>query len=441
MANWGWVCICLADRSNRCSFLNLGYILLKNNITLTMKKLVLPTLFLFLTAGASLAQIAYGGQGNRMAYGGQEKETNNSEYLLLNRSLQFSITEAINSLYNFDFEKAERGFLVMSYSYPEHPLPYFLMGLSQWWKIAPDTRNEQYDALFHKYMEAAIDKAEALLEADSENKEAAFFLAAAYGFQGRLYSERKSWTKAAFAGKNALNYLELSRGDEELNAELLLGDALFNYFSVWIPENYPLLRPMMLLFAKGDKELGIKQLEEVSANAFYARVEAQYFLFRLYASEERKPYEALRITSYLHEKFPHNPYFHRFYARQLYAVGRLPEAKDESLAILQRIADGWTGYEANSGRYGAFFAAQYFDRINQLEQAKKYYEQAVAFGAEAETEDSGYHLFSLVHLGEIALKAGENKKAKAYFNQVKKLAKRKHPAHKEARNFLKENKL
>src|SRR5690606_16381075 len=118
-----------------------------------------------------------------------------------------------------------------------------------------------------------------------------------------------SWTKAAFAGKNALNYLELSRGDEELNAELLLGDALFNYFSVWIPENYPLLRPMMLLFAKGDKELGIKQLEEVSANAFYARVEAQYFLFRLYASEERKPYEALRITSYLHEKFPHNPYY------------------------------------------------------------------------------------------------------------------------------------
>ena len=93
-----------------------------------MKKLVLPTLFLFLTAGASLAQIAYGGQGNRMAYGGQEKETNNSEYLLLNRSLQFSITEAINSLYNFDFEKAERGFLVMSYSYPEHPLPYFFDG-------------------------------------------------------------------------------------------------------------------------------------------------------------------------------------------------------------------------------------------------------------------------------------------------------------------------
>src|SRR5690554_1726798 len=88
----------------------------------------------------------------QMAYEGQEREEKNAEYLLLNKGLQFRITEAVNSLYNFDFKTAENGFLVMSYTYPEHPLPYFLMGLSQWWKIAPDTDNQEYDALFHKYM-------------------------------------------------------------------------------------------------------------------------------------------------------------------------------------------------------------------------------------------------------------------------------------------------
>src|SRR5690606_37764986 len=124
---------------------------------------------------------------------------------------------------------------------------------------------------------------------------------------------------------------------------------------------YPLLRPVMMLFPQGNKDLGLRQLEEVSDNAFYARVEAQYFLFRLYASEERKPYEALRITSYLHEKYPNNPYFHRYYARQLYAVGRIVEAKDVSLDILKRIAAKMTGYEANSGRYASFFAAQYYE--------------------------------------------------------------------------------
>lgn len=364
-----------------------------------------------------------------------------SKYLLLDKGLQFRITEAINSMYNFDFETAERGFAVMRYNYPEHPLPYFLMGLAQWWKIVPDMENEKYDKIFLRFMEETISKAEVMLDEDPENKEAAFFLAAAYGFKGRLLSERDSWTATALAGKNALKYMELSKGEEELSPELLLGDALFNYFSVWIPENYPLMKPVMALFPKGDKALGLRQLEEVSNNAFYARVEAQYFLFRLYASEEKKPYEALQITEYLHKKYPNNPYFHRFYARQLYAVGRTSQAKEESLEILKRINEGQMGYESNSGRYAAFFVAQFYDRSGNLEKAKEYYRYTVAFGEESESQESGYYLYALLHLGKISAAQGNKKAAEEYLKKVKKYAKRKHPAHKEARDFLKKNKL
>lgn len=362
-------------------------------------------------------------------------------YLLLDKGLQFRITDAVNSMYNFDFEAAERGFLVLKYTYPEHPLPDFLMGLSQWWKIAVDIENKNFDDVFIRHMDTAISKAKKMYDADPSNKEAAFFLAGAYGFQGRLYSERQSWTKATFAGKNALKYLELSKGEDELNPELLLGDALFNYFSVWIPQNYPLLKPILAFFPKGNKELGLKQLEEVAENAFYARVEAQYFLFRLYASEEKSPFKALTITSYLHEKYPNNPYFHRFLARQLYVVGRGGDAMQVSLEILRRIDENWTGYESNSGRYAAFFAGQYFEKSGDSLQAKFYYKRAISYGEETESQESGYHLYALVQLGKIAAEAGEKKIAKAYFDQVKKYAKRKHPAHKEAREFIKKNKL
>jgi hypothetical protein len=364
-----------------------------------------------------------------------------STYLLLDKSLQFRITETVNALYNFEFEKAERGFLVMQYQYPEHPLPYFLMGLSTWWKIAPDIENKKLDDLFLNQMEVVIDKAKKLLDDDPGNKEAAFFLAGAYGFQGRLLSERKSWTKATFAGKNALKYLNLSRGEDELNPELLLGDALFNYFSVWIPENYPILKPVVAFFPKGDKELGLRQLEDVAQNAFYARVEAQYFLFRLYASEEKQPYKALAITDYLHSKFPNNPYFHRSYARHLYTVGRMTESKEQSEEILERIEAKWTGYEANSGRYAAFYLAQYHERVNERALAKKYYLQTLSYGEESESQESGYYLYSLIALGKMANEDKEKAKAKEYFNQVKKYAKRKHPAHKEAREYIKKNKL
>jgi hypothetical protein len=389
-------------------------------------------LFIFLGLGSkSLAQVA-----------SQDSSFfQPSKYLLLDKGLQYRITKSINSMYDFNFAVAERDFAVIANQYPEHPLPYFLVALGYWWRIEIDVTKETYDKAFLKYLDMAIEKAEVMFDADESNKEAAFFLAAGYGFQGRLYSERKSWTKAAWAGRNALKYMELSRGEEEFNPELLLGDALFNYFSVWIPENYPLLKPVMALFPKGNKQLGLQQLEEVATNAFYTRVEAQYFLFRLYASEEKKPYEALQISEYLHTKFPNNPYFHRSYARHLYTVGRWNESVKQSFEILDRIDAKQTGYESNSGRYAAFFVAQFYDRVKDQKEAKKYYLKTISYGEESESQESGYYLHSLVQLGIIAMEEGNKPLAKNYFKEVKKYAKRKHPSHEAARQYLKKNKL
>jgi hypothetical protein len=46
----------------------------------------------------------------------------------------------------------------------------------------------------------------------------------------------------------------------------------------------------------------------------------------------------------------------------------------------------------------------------------------------------------LIALGKIATAEKNKALAKTYFNQVKRYAKRKHPAHQEARDFLKKNK-
>lgn len=371
----------------------------------------------------------------------QTPGTANAPYLLLDRGLQYRITKSINSMYNFDFATAERDFAVIMYQYPEHPLPDFLMAIAYWWRIEINVDNKRYDNIFIQYLDRANAKAEKMFDQNPKNKEAAFFLAAGHGFQGRLYSERKSWTKATFAGKNALKYMEMSRGEQEFNPELLLGDALFNYFSVWIPENYPLLKPVLALFPKGNKKLGLSQLEKVASNAFYTRVEAQYFLFRLYGSEENRPEDALRIVEYLHEKFPNNPYFHRSYARYLYTTGKWTQAMQESLEIMDRMEKKQFGYEATSGRYAAFYLGEYYYRIGNTIEAKRYYSKTATLGEESESQESGYYLFSLISLGKIATAEKNKPLARTYFNQVKRYAKRKHPAHQEARNFIKKNKL
>jgi hypothetical protein len=360
--------------------------------------------------------------------------------LINNIALQIEISDALNDLYNFKFEKAEQQFRWFKQKYKWHPLPYFLLGLSEWWKIMPNTKEKKYDDRFIAYMDSSIMIAENLYKKVPEYKiEAAFFLAAAHGFKGRLYSdeERKNWGKAAVEGKSALNYMDVCREKDYLSPELLFGDGLYNYFSVWVPENYSSLKPIMWFFRKGDKKLGLEQLKEVSYNAFYTRTEAMVWLMRILNSYENDQVRAFQISEYLHQTYPDNPYFHRYYARVLYSRGYYPELEIQCKQIIARIDSAQIGYEATSGRYAAFFLGQLYENQRKLDDAKKYYTLAVKYAEEIGATESGYYLFSLIALGEINEKQGNKAEAKRYFQDVKKKAGRKDEAYKDAKKRLK----
>jgi tetratricopeptide (TPR) repeat protein len=360
--------------------------------------------------------------------------------LLADTRIQLECTQALNDLYNFKFDKAEAKFRELKTEYGWHPLPYFLMGLSEWWKIMPNSKDTSHDDRFLAYMDSTISVAERLYDDFPANKvEASFFLAAAYGFKGRLYSdeERRSWRKAASAGKDAMDYLEDSRGYHNLSPELLFGDALFNYFSVWVPENYPALKPVLWFFPKGDKALGLKQLKEVSYNAFYTRTEAMVWLMRILNSYENDQPQALQISKYLYENYPDNPFFHRYFARMLYSTGRFDEAEVVCKRILARIDSAQLGYEATSGRYAAFFLGQIYDSRKRFAEAEQNYKLCVKFAEEIGAQESGYYLYSLIALGEICQKQGRKAEAKKYFQQVKEHADRKDDAFKDAKRRLK----
>lgn len=360
--------------------------------------------------------------------------------LISDLTMQIETNQALNDLYNFKFEKAEQQFRWFKQKYAWHPLPYFLLGLSEWWKIMPNTKSKMYDDRFMSYMDSTILVAENLHKKYPEYRiEAAFFLAAAYGFKGRLYAdeERKSWGKAAAVGKTALNYLEECKAKNYLSPELLFGDALYNYFSVWVPENYAALKPILWFFPKGDKQLGLQQLKEVSYNAFYTRTEAMVWLMRISSSYENNQAQAFQLAEYLHQTYPDNPYFHRYYARMLYTRGMYTELDKEGKEILARIDSAQVGYEATSGRYAAFYLGQLYEGKRKQDDAKKYYLLAVKYAEEIGATESGYYLFSLIALGEISEKQGDKAAAKKYFKEVKRLSGRKDEAYKDAKKRLK----
>ncbi|GAB4405124.1 MAG: hypothetical protein OHK0053_30910 [Microscillaceae bacterium] len=360
--------------------------------------------------------------------------------LLDNALVQMEATAAVNDMYNFKFEKAARQFEWFREKYPDHPLPYFLLGLNQWWQIMPNSDVDTYDETFFGYMDLTIDKARDLYQQDRENAEAAFFLAAAYAFKSRLNAERKNWTKAIFNGKSALKFLRVGRANEELSPELLLGDALYNYYSIWIPKNYPLLRPVLLLFKKGDQQLGLEQLQKVAQEAFYTRTEAQYFLVRIFRSDENRPAEALPVAEYLANTFPDNAYFQRTYASILYVLGQLDRLEMVSKQVLDKINQAYPGYEAVSGRYASYFLGYVYRlRYKNLTQAAYYYRQAVAFAEESQHQDSGYYHGALQQLAQYAVQAKDFTQARLYYQKLKDHSPKKSQYYKEANGWLKKN--
>ncbi|MBP8155558.1 MAG: tetratricopeptide repeat protein, partial [Leadbetterella sp.] len=259
---------------------------------------------------------------------------------------------------------------------------------------------------------------------------------AAYAIKGRLYAEREKWVKSAWAGKQAIKYLDYSRGEENINPELLFGDGVYNYYSKWIHDNYKSLKPLLTFFRKGDKGLGIRQLENVANNAFYSRMEARYFLIQIYAAENQSA-KSLTMARQMHTLYPNNSFFHRYVARNSFALGRLDEAEIYANELMARLEEKSYGYGDNDGRYAAYILGYVNQNYKHNDtQAKFFYQKCINYSLNNNTKESGYYVASNMALGNIALKENENKAAVEYFAEVLKNSEKNSNSYKQAKKAL-----
>lgn len=265
---------------------------------------------------------------------------------------------------------------------------------------------------------------------------ALFFLAASYGFKGRLLSERRKWRAATFAGMSALKYLKEIRRDDIMIPEISFGNGLFNYYSIWISDRYPLLKPIVGLFPEGDKNLGIDQLNNAANNSFYTRTEAQYFLVRIFSGENNLK-KSLYLSQYLHNTFPNNSIFHRYYSQQLYRTSNLALCKIESLKIIDYYKNRKFGYNQNDIRLAHFFLGEVFLSERKFKNSIFHLKKSLEFSNGFKNKKLGYTIYSNFLLGKLHLKIGKNIEAKLYFKKVLKLTNRKDKLNIESREYIK----
>ena len=136
------------------------------------------------------------------------------------------------------------------------------------------------DNKFLAQMDKTIDKAYDIYKEGIKLME--HFLAASFAFKGRLLADRKKWTQSALSGRNAIKYLKEIKKNDMMIPEIDFGNGLFNYYTVWISDRYPLLKPLIKLFPEGDKLKGIEQLDNASEILFTQGQKPNFFNANLF---------------------------------------------------------------------------------------------------------------------------------------------------------------
>jgi len=279
----------------------------------------------------------------------------------------------------------------------------------------------EIEKLFFDEVQQALSLAEARLKTNPNDTKALYALGVTYGLRGNWnFLVRKSWRDAlrdaTTARKMHNRVTELDPSDYD--ARLVQG--AHDYIIGSLPTFYKMLG--FLVGYRGDREKGIRTLQEVADKGKANSVDAKVFLCAIYRREE-KWRAAEPLLDDLIQRFPRN-YLLRFEQAQMYSsTGR----KDKAIATIQKVAElkksgapgfvdlaaeriyyqigniqfwykdydravdnlkkatgGASSLDLNTGTLAWMRLGQVYDLTNQRNLAMEAYKKAIAFAPQAE---------------------------------------------------------
>ncbi|HYG61459.1 MAG TPA: tetratricopeptide repeat protein [Thermoanaerobaculia bacterium] len=291
----------------------------------------------------------------------------------------------LDHLYGMDYAAATEVFSRIEARHPGHPVGPFLRAMVPWWTLLLDPEDTRHDAEFLGAMDEVLRRSEARIRRNPNDMDALFFRTGAHAFRARIYAFRKQWMKAGNDGRRALSNLRKLQKKDPENVDLLFGVGLFDYLVDVVPRQHKYLRPVAVLFPKGNRARGLAELERAGKEGRFVQTEAHYALYQVYMTFEKDYRKAMYEVAWLRARHPENSLFKvaegRVYVRQ----GRWAEASLIFQDVAERQVAGERGYsgalaqealywlarsEMSAGRYAG--ALQYLDRLDYLAKERKY---------------------------------------------------------------------
>lgn len=358
--------------------------------------------------------------------------------LLLLQAPQDAIDRGFDHFYNLEFEEAVQLFSSFSQSQPDRAELYnhlaqailfremlkagaleseLVTGGNSFLRRPKMNPSAQDQQRFDQAIAAAMRLSQASLDKNPDDREGLYDLGVAYSLRANYnYLVRKAWMDSlrdATAGRKLHNRLTVL-DPNLIDAELVQG--VHDYVIGCLPWYYKAMG--FLAGFRGDREQGIRTLQEVATKGDKNRNDAAILLTAIYRRERRSA-DAVPLLNGLIAQFPRN-YLLRFELAQMYGdLGQLPKAM-EALAEVERLKqEGLPGFRNMPLEKVYYFRGSLQFWFDEYEAAVENLGKATA---KAEDLDPNTGIMAWMRLGQTLDLLGRRRQAMEVYRQASKYA-------------------
>tara|TARA_B100000809_G_scaffold266075_1_gene327220 strand:+ start:1611 stop:2732 length:1122 start_codon:yes stop_codon:yes gene_type:complete len=258
---------------------------------------------------------------------------------------------AVGYLNNFQFDEFDVEVEKLYTSFSLHPAYPLLKSMSLYYQSLINMKHQAEDTVYIKLLDQVVDYSEEMLVENENSKEGLFFALTGYGYRAQYYSDNGAFFKAVGEAKKAYKYYKKGRDyKDELN-ELYFMTGLFNYLIVQYPENHPMVKPLMGFFQKGDKQLGLEELDYGSKYAVFTKASCFSYSAYLNTKFEANYEKGVEYTRDFYLMYPLNTLnkvnyimallLNGNYAKSLNLIESLKKEDNKFYLIAYHLFEGW----------------------------------------------------------------------------------------------------
>jgi hypothetical protein len=236
------------------------------------------------------------------------------------------IKKGIGCIYNFQFKEANEVHNIIHKLYPGSPVPFLLKGMLIYWENYPLLPASAARVIFEEELRECIE----ICEKRSYPADEAEYLLTNLCARGLLllfYSDNDLNLELFPLASSTYKYIRRSFDFTSVYTDFYYFTGLYNYTREVYPETYPIYRPLAILFPKGDKLKGIKDLQKAAENSILLRAESLSFLSEIFLRFESNHQQATYYIKTLNELYPGNLNYKEEYIKNLLLIKNYDEAE------------------------------------------------------------------------------------------------------------------